>query len=88
MHAVPGIALAIDVDGVTAGAAAIQTVATEGDAPAGVSWVTGIDSDTGLSIGTMATTEQVGLWIKRESPAGLVATSEADILIQESFDTQ
>ena len=86
IHAVPGIALAIDTDGVTVGGAAIQTIATEGDAPTTVTWDTGITAATGLQIGDMEADEQVGIWIKRQVPAGAVATTEADVIIEDSFD--
>lgn len=86
IHAVPGIAIAIDTDGVTSGGAAIQTIANENTAPTSVTWDTGITEDTGLSIGDMDSGEQVGIWIWREIPEDAVATTEAVVIIQDSFD--
>jgi hypothetical protein len=86
IHPVPGIALAIDTDGVTSGGAAIQTIADEDTAPTSVTWNTGITEDTGLDIGDMDSDEQVGIWIWREIPEDAVATTDATVIIQDSFD--
>ena len=86
IDAVPGIAIAIDDDGVTSGGAAIQTIANEGAAPTGVSWDTGITAATGLSIGDMNSAEQVGIWYKREIPVGAVSTADASVKVEDSFD--
>lgn len=86
IHAVPPIRIGIDPDGVTAGGAAIQTIANESTEPTGVTWDTGITEDTGLNIGDMLTTEQVGLWTHREIPAGAVATTNVTVNIEDSFD--
>ena len=86
IHCVPGIAIAIDTDGVTAGGAAIQTIANESTAPTTVSWVTGITAATGVDVGTVATTEQVGFWIWREIPAGMASTNQRINTILDSFD--
>ena len=83
---VPGIALAIDPDGVTASGPAIQTVIDENTAPSGLTWLTGITADTGLNIGAMEAGQQIGIWMKREVPPGAVATTTATTLIQDSFD--
>lgn len=86
LDAVPGIALAIDTAGVTAGAASIQTIANETTAPAAVSWNPGCTAATGLAIGTIGAGQQVGIWVKRELPVGAYSTAEADVLVQDSFD--
>lgn len=86
VHAVPGIAIAKDTDGVTSGGAAIQTIANESTEPTSVAWNTGITAATGLDIGEMTTGEQIGIWIKREVPEAMVATTETKVLIEDSFD--
>lgn len=85
IDAVPGIAIGKDPDGVTS-AAAIQTIANEATAPTSVTWNTGITAAAGLSIGTMTPGQQIGLWIKREIPVGAYAQSQANYLINNSFD--
>ncbi len=86
IDAVPGIAIGVDTAGVTAGAASIQTIANENTAPTSITWNTGITAATGLSIGTMTTTQQVGFWIKREIPAAAMSTTDASVLLNDSFD--
>lgn len=86
IHAVPGLAVGIDTDGVTSGGAAIQTIANESTAPTSVTFSTGITADTGLDIGAMSSGEQVGIWFKREIPEDAVATTQASVLINDSFD--
>jgi len=86
IHCVPGIAIAIDTDGVTSGGAAIQTIVNESTAPTSVSWNTGITEATGLSIGDVDAAEAVGIWYKRQIPADAVSTADAAIWIQDSFD--
>jgi len=83
---VPGIALAIDTDGVTSANEAIQTIGSESTAPASVTWNTGITASTGLDIGAMAAGDQVGIWIWREVPEDTIATTSAVVLINDSFD--
>ena len=88
IHCVPNIAIGIDPDGVTAGGAAIQTIADESTAPADtVTWVTGITAATGVDVGTMTTTQHAGFWIKREIPAGMSSTAKNYVLIRDSFDS-
>lgn len=86
VDAVPGIAIALDDDGVTSGGAAIQTIADESTAPLSVTWNTGITAATGLNIGTMTAGQQVGIWIKRDVPAGMASTVDNAVLIYDSFD--
>lgn len=68
IHSVPGMRIAKAVGGVTAGSTAIATIANESTAPAAVTWNTGITAATGLSVGTMTTGQQIGIWFHREIP--------------------
>lgn len=86
IHAVPGCRIAKDTEGVVASTEAIQTIANEGTAPASVSWATGIIAAEGLDIGTMTTTQQIGIWIHRDTPAGAVSTTLASHVFENSFD--
>jgi len=86
IDAVPGISIAADDDGVTSGAPAIQTIANEGTAPTGVTWNNGITAATGLDIGTMASGDQIGIWIRRDAPAGMASTTANVVKIYDTFD--
>ena len=86
IHPVPGIAIAIDDNGVTAGGAAIQTIGDEITPPTGLTWNTAISPETGLQIGDIESGQQVGFWMKREIPPGAMATTKAAVLILNSFD--
>lgn len=86
LDAVPGIRLAIDTEGVVADSEALQTIGNEDTAPASVSWNTGITAASGLNIGTLTTTQKVGIWIHRETPVGCVSTTQQINKIEMSFD--
>jgi hypothetical protein len=86
IYPVPGAAIAINNAGVQAGGSAIQTIANGTTAPTGVTWNTSIRAATGLQIGTLQAGQQVGLWIWREVPAGLVATPAALIQLLDVFN--
>jgi hypothetical protein len=77
LYAVPGIALAIDPTGVQFFGTGVQSIPNATTAPAGVSWNTGIRKTTGLLIGSLPTSHQVGIWMWREMPAGAVSTPSA-----------
>lgn len=82
---VPGIALAIDTEGVVAGTEAIQTIASQTTAPASVTWNLGITAGGGLNIGTLTPGQQVGIWIRRHIPAGAIATPKAINRVVNTF---
>jgi hypothetical protein len=86
LHSVPGIAIAVEPGGAQAFGSSIQTIANQTTAPAGVTWNTGILSSTGLNIGTLATNQQIGFWLKRAIPAGCKASPREDVLLNESFN--
>jgi len=86
LDAVPGIRISKDDGGVTAAGGAIEDVGDEDTEPAGAAWNTGLTAATGLDIGTMTTGQQIGIWFHREIPAGAVATTEAHVIIHDSFD--
>jgi hypothetical protein len=67
---VPGIAIGMDPAGIQSAASFIQTIANGTTPPAGVTWNLGLTNDTGLQIGSLPAGQQVGLWIKRQIPAG------------------
>jgi hypothetical protein len=85
IHSVSGCAIAIDPAGVTA-PGAIETIANETTAPAGVTWNTGITAASGLQIGTMASNQQVGIWIWRQIPAGAIVSPLVFDRFLTSFD--
>ena len=85
IHCVPPIAIAEDTAGVTAGGAAIQTIAGEGTPPVAVVWQTGITEATGVDVGAVGAAQQVGMWAWRETPPGAVATPDVHVIIEESF---
>jgi hypothetical protein len=86
VFAVPGIRIAKDTEGVVAATEAIQTIANENTAPSTVTWDTDITSATGLDVGTMTTTQQIGIWIHREIPAGAVSLAIDSHRLSMSFD--
>lgn len=85
LHAVPGVAIAKDPDGVEAAGSSIQTIAGATTEPTGVTWNVGITEATGLSVGTLTAGQQIGMWLWREIPAGAKATPLMDVLLRESF---
>lgn len=86
IFAVPGIAIGIDSAGVQTSGVAIQTIANSQAAPSGITWNTGLNSGTGLNVGTLAVSKQVGIWIKREVPAGAVSNPALLNSIVSQFD--
>ncbi len=74
VYSVPGIAIAIDPFGVQASGTSIQLIAGSTTAPAGVTWNIGITAATGLQIGNLGVSQQVGLWMWREIPPGAIST--------------
>jgi len=86
IYCVPPIAIAEDTAGVTAGGAAIQTIVDEGTSPAAVVWRTAITEAAGVDVGAVGATQQVGMWVWRETPPGAVATPNVHVIIEESFE--
>lgn len=81
---VPGLRIAWElaspaVDG------SVQTIADETTAPTGLTWSTAITPAAGVSVGTLTTNQQGGLWIHRELPAGVSAFSQHESQIQVRF---
>lgn len=85
VHSVPGIAIAIDTAGVTA-AGSIQTIANGNTAPTSVTWNHGLTANTGLQIGTIAATQQCGIWIWRATPVGAISAVNVLTPILLNFD--
>lgn len=83
---VPGVAIGSDTAGVQSFGAAIQTIANAHTAPAGITWNLGVTEGTGLSLGTLAVNKQIGLWMWRETPTGVLATPKAVVKLMNSFD--
>lgn len=86
IDAVPGIALAIDTNGVQAGGSSFLSIANTTTAPAGVTWNRGINIATGLNIGTLTAGQQVAIWMWRHLPAGMNALPLAKSKVVTSFD--
>lgn len=87
INPVPGVAIAIDTAGVQAGSSSIQLVGNINTAPTSVSWNTGITAGTGLQIGTLLATQQVGLWLWRQTPPGAIASPRQEVQLEDSFVT-
>jgi hypothetical protein len=85
IHAVPGIAIAIDTAGVT-NAASIQTIANGNAAPTSVTWNQGLTANTGLQVGTLAAGQQCGIWIWRATPVGAISAVNVLTPITLNFD--
>lgn len=81
-----GIVLALNPTGVTAFGSAIQTIASQTTAPSSVTWNAGITLPTGLQIGTLNAGQQVGVWMKRQIPAGCKATPASVCQVQDAFN--
>lgn len=87
VYPVPGIAIAKAAEGVQAGGSAIQLVAGENAAPTGVTWNLGIDEATGLDIGTLLPSEQIGMWVWRAIPPGARSTANMLARVVQTFNT-
>ena len=64
---------------------AIQIIASETAAPAGMSWNTGTTSGTGLDIGTLNAAEEYGVWIERVIAAAATAGAKFTITLNYSY---
>lgn len=85
IYPVPGIAIGIDTAGVQAAGSSIQTIAGATTPPVAVTWNLGITAATGLQIGTLAAGQQVGIWIWRSIPAGMVGITSNMNLVMDSY---
>lgn len=85
LYPVPGVAIALDPDGVENHGSNIQTIASETTAPTGVTWNTGITEATGLSLATLGVGKQIGFWVKRQLPAGAKASGLSYVRLLENF---
>jgi hypothetical protein len=82
---VPGIAIAKDPDGAQAAGTGIQTIADKNTEPAGVTWSLGITEAGGLSIGTLAAGEEIGIWFWKSIPPTSEATPSATVGVVDAF---
>lgn len=69
--------IAIGLDPAGAGGTA-TTIANENTAPSGVTFSAPADSSTGLSLGTLTTTQAYPVWIRRAVSAGTSSATVAD----------
>lgn len=82
IDAVPGIRLAGETEDANGD---IQTIANESTAPAAVSWDSGITAADGVSIDTLASGVNHGLWIHREIPATAAGAAILENAIEITF---
>lgn len=85
LYPVPGIAIALDPDGVEAFGSNIQTIANATTAPTGVTWKTGIVAADGIAVASLAAGQQIGVWYRRHVPAGARASGLSYVRTLESF---
>lgn len=86
LYSVPGVAVGKDPAGTQMQGSSIQTIANETTPPANVTWKTGITENTGLQIGNLNGSAQVGVWLWRQIPAGAKATPGAVTKLLDSFN--
>lgn len=65
----------------------IQTIASATTAPSGITWNTGITSATGLSVTTLASSVNVGLWLNFDIPSVATGYHGHELPIQFEFTT-
>jgi hypothetical protein len=82
IYAVPGLRIA----GEAPVANAIQTIVDDTTQPSGRTWSTGIATGNGVSIGTLASGAEYGLWLERTIAPGTTATPLAQYGIKFQFD--
>jgi hypothetical protein len=85
IYPVPGVAIALAVDGVEAFGSAIASIADANTPPAGVTWKTGISAAEGVSVASVNSNQQFGVWYWRQIPAGAMASGRQLIKFGESF---
>ncbi len=82
IDATPAIRIAPETPG---GSDTIQTIANETTAPTGRTWDLGITAATGVSIGTLATGVERGLWIHRQIAADTTGAGYIENALNFSF---
>jgi hypothetical protein len=86
LDAVPGMRIGAEIPNATT--RAIQTIANDTTAPAGVTWFSGITAATGITGLTLAVAGLGrGIWIHRQVPAGATASPEVDAAVTLAFTT-
>lgn len=81
IDAVPGIRVGLEAPSSNA----IQTIASETTAPTGITWNAQTTSAAGLSIASLAASADYGLWIHRDTPAGLYAGAQIENALNIEF---
>lgn len=84
LYPVPGVVLGLDTAGVTA-PGAIATIPNETTAPAGVTWVLGINSAGAVAHATITAGQQFGVWYWQNIPAGCKGTPLARVSFTTEF---
>jgi hypothetical protein len=84
---VPGIAVGAEPGGPQAAGAAIQTIANESTAPAGVTFNTEAYEVAGIAGGDLPPGYQIGVWVRRQIPAGMIASPSVTEGFRFSFDS-
>jgi len=79
---VPGLRIAIEAPDANGD---IQVIASSTTAPTGVTWSTALSSIAGLTIATLASGANYGLWVHREIPAGATVDGVAESLIKLQY---
>ncbi len=83
---VPGIAIGLDNAGVQASGSSIQTIANETTAPTGITWSLGLSITDSLNIGNLASTQEIGFWIKRIFPANSVSLPNNQYSVVDAYN--
>lgn len=72
IDAVPGIRVGLEAPSSNA----IQTIANETTAPTGITWNAQTTSALGLTHASLAVSADYGLWVHRDTPAGMIAGAQ------------
>jgi hypothetical protein len=83
IYPVPGCVLGLDPSGVRAFGSGIQSVATANTAPSGVVWNYGVTPATGILVPLIGVNQQIGIWVWRQTPAGMKSTPQ---ILNQYFD--
>jgi hypothetical protein len=81
IDAVPGIRVGLEAPSSNA----IQTITNETTAPSAITWNVQTTSAAGLSIASLAASADYGLWIHRDTPAGLYAGAQIENALNIEF---
>lgn len=86
-YPIPSVAIGYDLLGVDVAAGAIDVVVNEDTAPSpAVTFVTGIRAADGIVAATLATTNQIGMWIWADTVAGAGSLADLQTLIVSQFE--